>query len=72
MENNKPTAEQIQALSTFAKANGRNWKQNLRHAWETGLYSHYKGTERCDLLQQIRNNFGPSWLVRFSFKNAVA
>ena len=72
MENNKPTTEQIQALATFAAANGRTWKESLRHCWETGCYSRYSGTERCDLLQQIRNNFGPYWLVRFSLKKAVA
>ena len=72
MENNKPTLEQIQALATFADANGRTWKSGLRHCWEAGCYNSYSGTERCDLLQQIRNSFGPSWLVRFSLKKAVA
>lgn len=50
MENNKPTTEQIQALVTFATANGRTWKSR----------------RRSDLLQQLRNSFGPPWLVRFS------
>ncbi len=62
---NTPTAEQMEALRTFAAANGRNWKQSLRHCWETGCYSDYSGTERSDLLQRVRNSFGPSWLVRF-------
>ena len=61
-----PNDEQLQALKDFAAANGRYWKQNLRHCWETGLYSHYKGTDRQDLLQQVRNSFGPTWLMRFS------
>lgn len=60
-----PTVEQLQALLGFAKANGRTWKSNLRHCWETGRYSDYNGANRCDLLQQIRNSFGPSWLIRF-------
>lgn len=66
-----PTIEQLDALKTFANANGRTWKSNLRQAWMTGRYSDYPGTDRSDLLQQIRNGFGPSWLVRFSLK-AVA
>ncbi len=70
MENNKPTAEQIQALVTFANANGRTWKSNLRHCWEAGCYDLHSGTERMDLLQQIRNSFGPSWLVRFRLPSA--
>jgi hypothetical protein len=70
MEDNNPTAEQIQALVAFASANGRTWKSNLRHCWEAGCYDMYSGAERCDLLQQIRNSFGPSWLVRFSLKGA--
>jgi hypothetical protein len=65
MENNKPTAEQIQALRTFAAANGRTWKSKLNEAWMSGRYNDYSGTERSDLLQQVRNNLGPSWLVRF-------
>jgi hypothetical protein len=70
MKQNKPTPEQIQALVTFAAVNGRTWKESLRHCWEAGCYSHYNGTERCDLLQQVRNSFGPSWLVGFSLKKA--
>jgi hypothetical protein len=65
---NKPTTEQIQALVAFARANGRTWKSKLNHAWMTGLYDDYPATDRCDLLQQVRNSFGPSWLVRFSLR----
>lgn len=65
MENNKPTAEQMEALRTFAAANGRTWKSKLNDAWMSGRYSDYPATDRCDLLQQVRNNLGPSWLVRF-------
>lgn len=72
MGNITPTTEQIEALKTFAAANGRTWKQALRHAWETGRYDDYNGTERSDLLQQVRNSFGPSWLIRFSLKYGEA
>lgn len=63
-----PTTEQIDALVIFATANGRSWKAHLRHCWEAGCYSQYPGTQRQDLLQQIRNQFGPTWLTSFSFK----
>jgi hypothetical protein len=53
----KPTAEQIQALVEYAKANGRTWKSKLNDAW-------YHASE-AGILQQIRNEFGPSWLMRF-------
>lgn len=65
MENNTASVQQIEALRQFAAANGRTWKSSLRHCWEAGCYSNYSGTERSDLLQQVRNQFGPSWLVRF-------
>lgn len=65
MANNYPSVEQLEALRTFAAANGRNWKSNLRQAWMTGIYDEYAGTGRRDLLQQVRNAFGPTWLVRF-------
>lgn len=57
-----PTTEQIQALKEFAKIHGRNWKSVLRDAWMDG---DYQGFENCHLLQQIRNTFGPGWLIRF-------
>ena len=60
--------EQLAALRTFAQDNGRNWKRELNHAWSTGDWSH-DYADNSGLLQQVRNEFGPSWLVRFSFKN---
>ena len=61
-----PTPEQIQALKTYAQVLGHNWKAALRQAWMTG---DYEGIERygdtAAYLQQLRNTFGPSWLVRF-------
>ena len=56
------TVEQLAALQTFARENGRNWKSALRHSWETGDYCTNADSAS---LQQIRNTFGPSWLVRF-------
>ena len=58
---------QLAALRTFAQANGRNWKSALNDAWSTGRYRNYNGADDEGALQEIRNYFGPSWLVRFSF-----
>ena len=66
----KPTAlsaEQLEALRTFAKANGRAWKSKLNDEWMTGRYAVYNGTDDYGSLQQIRNRFGPTWLARFAF-----
>lgn len=60
------TDEQLSALRTFAEANGRDWKGKLNAAWSTGRYHDYNGTDEYGLLQQVRNTFGPSWLVKFS------
>jgi len=62
-------ADQLAALRTFADANGRDWKFKLNHAWMSGRYREYRGTNEYGLLQQVRNTFGPSWLVKFSFDN---
>lgn len=58
----QPNAEQIDALREWAALYGRNWKSALRTAW---MDVEYKGFEKGYLLQQVRNTFGPSWLVRF-------
>jgi len=64
----KPTPDQLEALRRYSKAHGRTWKSKLNHAWITGQYdpSDFGSTLQC-----IRNQFGPSWLVRFSFKEAA-
>lgn len=56
------TAEQLSALRQWADKHGRNWKQSLRDAWMNGMYDGFEGS---NCLQQIRNTFGPSWLVTF-------
>ena len=60
------TAEQLKAIQEWAKVHGRTWKSKLRQAWMTGDYD---GIEKygntAAYLQQVRNTFGPSWLVRF-------
>jgi hypothetical protein len=52
------TAEQLAALRSYADEHGRTWKAQLNYEWMSGTAS--------GPLQQIRNAFGPSWLVRFS------
>ena len=51
------TAEQLEAIGDYARQHGRTWKSQLNHDWMTGQTS--------GPLQQIRNQFGPSWLIRF-------
>jgi hypothetical protein len=58
----QPTTEQMVALQSYAKENGRTWKSKLNHDWMTGIYS--RSVDGA-LLQQVRNTFGPSWLVHF-------
>lgn len=54
---------QLFALERYAKEHGRRWKSQLNHDWMTGRTT---GT-----LQQVRNAFGPSWLVRFNLKRTL-
>jgi hypothetical protein len=53
----KPTLEQLTALQTYALEHGRTWKSQLNDDWMNGRAS--------GPLQQVRNQFGPSWLIRF-------
>ena len=62
-EARRPTPAQLHALEQYALANGRYWKAKLREDWEFG---NARGE-----LQQLRNQFGPSWLVRFKFPREV-
>ena len=59
---NTLTAEQLAALQQVAKYYGRTWKQSLRDAWMTGQYGAYMD---AGILQSIRNQFGPAWLMGF-------
>lgn len=57
--NEHPTTEQMAALRKYAAENGRTWKSQLLTEWERGTAT--------GALQQVRNAFGPTWLVRFRF-----
>ena len=58
----QPSSEQLRALRIFAKSRGRNWKCQLNDCWMTGNYGFADDSMN---LQQVRNEFGPSWLVKF-------
>lgn len=59
----RPTVEQIAALKAWKAANGRTWKSKLLQAWEK---SGQGVTGYTPELQQLRNNFGPTWLQKVS------
>ena len=69
MKKQMPTNEQLDALGNFAANEGRTWKAALRHAWETGDYP--AGSDSASL-QQLRNTFGPSWLMCFNVRSVGA
>ena len=58
------TLAQLDALQRFAAYNGRTWKSQLLTDWTNG---HARGE-----LQTLRNTLGPTWLLRFSLRKALA
>ena len=54
--------EHAAALLEFAREHGRYWKAVLNECWMSGIYP--PGVDGGPL-QQVRNQYGPSWLVRF-------
>jgi hypothetical protein len=54
-----PSDAQINALVQYARAHGRCWKADLCADWSSGRDA------RNPLLRQLRNDFGPRWLMRF-------
>lgn len=58
------TDVELLALRRWANERGRKWKMWLREAWMNGNYG---GFAQSATLQQIRNTFGPSWLITFRF-----
>jgi hypothetical protein len=54
-------------LSSVYCVHGRSTRRRIREAWMTGNY-HLEDLERWSSdLQNIRNQFGPSWLASFKF-----
>jgi hypothetical protein len=62
------TEAEVSSLERFAKLHGRCWKQELRLAWMNG----WGQGQNEPHLQQLRNEFGPTWLnnLRLSKGNA--
>jgi hypothetical protein len=54
----------LDTLRAVKSALGRNYKSAIRQAWMTGDYRGQLLQDWSSQLQQIRNSFGPSWLVR--------
>lgn len=65
---NELTDSQYKALEAVRDHYGRLWRSRLRKSWETGKYT-YLLQEYQSELQQIRNDFGPSWLTKFRFES---
>ena len=56
------TPEQLDAVKAYAEDHGIGWKESLRSDW---MNSGSKWSGPYHLLQQIRNQHGPRWLVDF-------
>ncbi|MFC0199617.1 hypothetical protein [Paracoccus rhizosphaerae] len=52
-------AEQIDALRAYCAQHGRRWKSRLLAEWLSSTGG--EGPE----LRQVRNTFGPSWLLNY-------
>lgn len=61
--------DQLRAIVEYAKAYGRCWRSELRSAWSEGTYGE---KDSSGYLQQIRNEHGPRWLIKFSLVKAQA
>ena len=57
-------AGQRAALEEFKERYGENWKQELLDKWRTGAAVNALRSGNGFYLQQIRNQFGPAWLVK--------
>jgi len=53
----------------WISVSGRSWKRRLAYAWADG---NYHGFDRFGILQQIRNQFGPTWLDKFDLSKEIA
>lgn len=53
------STEQIDALRAYRDPHGRRWKSRLLAEWHSST-----GDEGLEL-RQVRNTFGPSWLLNY-------
>lgn len=63
------TREQFAALQRYAAQHGRTWKRDLSSAWASGTDEREPDGA---YLRQIRNTFGPSWLMAFRMPAVTA
>ena len=59
------TLEQLTALREYAARHGRTWKSKLNDEWTNGWSAYDETRYDIGCLQQVRNQFGPGWLVSF-------
>jgi len=59
-----PNPVQLDAIVEFARRHGRGWKGKLEECWMRAGYPGCSSTQAA-LLQQVRNQCGPSWLADF-------
>ena len=68
MKRKQPTLPQLDVIHAYANKHGRNWKSRLRDSWENGIYF---DEGNSNVLQTIRNEFGPSWLNSFRIPKKI-
>ena len=58
--------DQLAAITSYAAHVGDNWKSTLQADWMRSgpAVSNWRAMDWA-FMQQIRNNFGPSWLATF-------
>lgn len=61
----KPNADQLAAVRRYAVLHGRHWRSCLWIDWERAMEGTLSSFDDSCLLQQIRNQCSPSWLIRF-------
>jgi hypothetical protein len=60
------TAEELDALRSWAKQHGRYWKEPLRALWcRAVITSGMPNSDRDTTVYCLRNSHGPSWLRDF-------
>lgn len=71
---NRPNPQQAAALVEFIDRAGHDWKQQLSTCWQRAAYPHTYGLQpgTPSLLQQVRNQCGPSWLRKTTEKQIRA
>jgi hypothetical protein len=61
------TDDQRAAVAAFRDAKGREWKEELGLLWMSGQYARAGiARDQAALLQQVRNQLGPEWLMNVS------